>query len=93
MNTLTTKRYVLENDIVTLKADKSNRSKSAWINDLLVELGNYGATIPFYAVYPADGGDPITFGGLITQSQVLEELEKAGPSKRLSGATAMYDAR
>lgn len=88
MNTLTTKHYVLDNNIVTLKADKTHRSKSGEINELLVELGNYGKTLPFYAIYPADGSDPIIFEGPITQSKVLAEFERAGPSQRPNEVTS-----
>ena len=84
MNTLTVKHYVLDNDIVTLKADKTHASKSAEINRVLIDLGNRGKTLPFYAIYPPDGSDPITFGGPVTQSRILEELAKAGPSRQLS---------
>ena len=56
--------------MVAIKADKTQESPE--IDQLLVELGNTGRGIPFYAVYPGRGGDPITFDGLITQQQVLD---------------------
>ena len=69
-------KRVRQLEAVTLKADKTQASPE--IDKLLVELGNAGRVIPFYAVYPGRGGDPITFGGLISQQQVLDALEQAG---------------
>ena len=68
-------KRVRQLNAVTLKADKTQASPE--IDKLLVQLGNAGRVIPFYAVYPARGGDPITFGGLISQQQVLDALEQA----------------
>lgn len=96
MNTLKVKHAVLDNGIITLKADKTYSRTSGPINDLLVELGNLGKTLPFYAIYPADGRDPITFGQQpISQSTVLEKLKEAGPSGQLSknADTAMRNAK
>jgi thiol:disulfide interchange protein len=69
-------KRVRQLEAVTLKADKTQASPE--IDKLLVELGNAGRVIPFYAIYPGRGGDPITFGGLISQQQVLDALEQAG---------------
>lgn len=84
MNTHDTKQVVLANDVITLKADKTYRRSSEAVNDLLVELGNYGKTIPFIAVYPAGEKDPITLDGLITKEQLLGALDRAGPSRALA---------
>jgi thiol:disulfide interchange protein DsbD len=73
------KNLVEQLGVVTLKADKTQSNPE--IDKLLVELGNKGRVIPFYAVYPGRGGDPITFGGLISQQRVLDALEQAGGSR------------
>jgi thiol:disulfide interchange protein len=72
-------QWVVENRAVAMKADKTRDNPE--IDRLLVELGNVGRGIPFYAVFPGRGGDPITFDGPITQNQVLNALKKAGPSR------------
>jgi thiol:disulfide interchange protein len=69
---------VEENDVVAIKADKTNSRPD--IDQLLVELGNDGAVIPFLAIYPGDGSDPITIDGPLTQQMVLDALKEAGPS-------------
>jgi thiol:disulfide interchange protein len=79
LNTSEVAKTVAKNEVVTIKADKTQTSPE--IDQLLVELGNAGRGIPFYAIYPGSGGDPITFDGLITQQQVLTALEEAGPSR------------
>ena len=75
LNRSEVKKRVKQLEVVTLKADKTQKSPE--IDQLLVELGNTGRVIPFYAIYPGRGGDPITFGGLISQQQVLDALEQA----------------
>jgi len=66
-------------NVVPLKADKTDPNRD--IDKLLKELGNMSGNIPFYAVFPAGGGDPIVYReGLLTQGKVLEMLEQAGPS-------------
>lgn len=82
LNTLDTKRLVLENGVATLKADKTHRRASEDVNQLLVELGNFGKTVPFLAIYPASGEQPILLDGLVTREQVLTALNQAGPSRR-----------
>jgi thiol:disulfide interchange protein len=77
LNTQQTKRVILDNEIITLKADKTHRRKAESVNDLLVALGNYGKTIPFLAIYPAGREEPITLDGLITQDQVIRALNEA----------------
>lgn len=81
LNTFDTKRRVLANGVVTLKADKTHRRMSQEVNQLLVELGNFGQTVPFLAIYPADSDEPILLDGLVTKDQVLSALDRAGPSR------------
>ncbi|MFV1966672.1 MAG: hypothetical protein ACC628_14710, partial [Pirellulaceae bacterium] len=80
LNTHKTKETVLENGVVTLKADKTHRNQAEDVNKLLVQLGNYGKTIPYVAIYPAGKSEPIVLDGLITQDQLIAALEEAGPS-------------
>ncbi len=72
-------------------ADKS--VANAEIDALLIELGNTGKTLPFFAIFPSDGGEPITFDGPISQGQIVKALLKAGPSKEIENleATAMNE--
>lgn len=84
LNTFATKRQVLENGVVTLKADKTHRRTSQEVNQLLLELGNYGQTVPFLAIYPADSDEPILLDGLVTRDQVISALERAGPSRGIA---------
>ena len=79
MNKARTKRLVQKNGVVTLKADKTHDAPEA--DQLLIDLGNTAKTIPFYAIYPASGGDPITLDGPITSGRIIGELRRAGPSK------------
>ncbi len=92
LNTRKTKRVVDALGVVTLKADKTQRTGPAVeeVDRLLVELGNDAKAIPYYAVYPIDGGEPIVFGGrLITEAEVIEALERAAQTAPSSGQTAM----
>lgn len=87
MNTAKTRRLVIKNRVVALKADQTNKAPEA--EELLVELGNPLAMIPFYAIFPGDGREPIVMKGVISQSKVLLALETAGPSNddpQVSGA-------
>ena len=77
MNTKKTKQFVTDNRVITLRADKTHADQSGEANDLLVELGNFGKTIPFVAIYPPDGTKPIVLDGLISQSQLLDALNQA----------------
>jgi hypothetical protein len=99
LNTRKTKQLVLDNDVVTLKADKTHRNQAEDVNELLVQLGNYGKTIPYLAIYPAGKAEPIVLDGLITQDQLLDALQRAGPSQaagedtQLSTATGVQPAQ
>lgn len=55
---------------------------------MLLDLGNKLKQIPFIAIYPADGRDPIILEGPIVQGQVVEALNQAGPSVAASGSAA-----
>ena len=66
------------NDVVPLLADWTDHSPE--IKQTLNELG-YNS-IPLLAIWPAQppGAEPIVLPDVITQSQLLGTLEKAGPS-------------
>jgi len=76
------KAAVEKNRVVPLLADWTDGS-----NEIKVALeGLQSRSIPVLAIYPAatPGGEcpePIVLRDLITESQVLEALERAGPSK------------
>ncbi len=78
MNRDRVEKLIEKNRVVAIKADKTHAN--AEIDQLLIELGNDGAVIPFLAIFPGDGSDPITFDGPMTQQTVLDALEEAGPS-------------
>ena len=78
LNTIQTKQVVLENNIVTLRADKTHRRKAEEVNRLLVELGNYAKTIPFIAIYAPGAAEPILLDGLVSQDQLINALRQAG---------------
>jgi thiol:disulfide interchange protein len=80
LNTAATKELVQQNDVVTLKADTGD-GPTDQIHALMDELGNPGHGIPFLAIFPGGGGNPITLSGPVRQKTVLEALEKAGPSQ------------
>jgi len=78
LNTPEVNVAVSENDVVPLLADWTDRSET--IKSKLADLGS--KSIPLLAIYPADRPhEPIILRDLITQRQVLEALEQAGPSK------------
>ena len=81
LNTYQTKQVILDNNIITLRADKTHRRKADEVNKLLVKLGNYGKTIPFIAVYAPNATDPILLDGLVSQDQVINALKQAGSSE------------
>ena len=83
MNRWETKRLINKNDVIAIKADKTQPAPD--VDALLLELGNAGRAIPFVAIYPADGGPPKTMDGVISLEQVLEALKQAGPSTSQAG--------
>lgn len=82
---------VEENDVVTLVADWSDRDEV--IKQQLLKLNS--KSIPVLAVYPAGGTDDdvIVLRDIVTEGQVLNALEQAGPSLPKASAigTAMND--
>lgn len=90
MNTAKTKLLVDLYNVKTLKADKTGNAPE--VDALLKQLGNRSRAIPYYAIYPAGGGEPIHFGNRpITAEEIVEKLKQAGPSKVKSAeeSTAM----
>jgi len=82
INKQATKQLVEANDVITLKADKTQPAPE--VDELLQRLGNKAGSIPFYAVFPAGNPNtPILLDGMFTSPQpILDALEKAGPSRR-----------
>jgi thiol:disulfide interchange protein len=80
LNKPETRKFVDENGIVTLVADKSHPNPDADL--LLTKLGNHSRLIPYYAIFPAGNpNQPILLDGLITSPKpIIEALKKAGPS-------------
>lgn len=60
-------------DIVPMKADWTNANPE--ITAALKKFGRVG--VPFYVLYPANGGEPIILPELLTQQIVLDALAKA----------------
>jgi thiol:disulfide interchange protein len=85
LNTSATRKWVEENEVIPIKADKTRDAPD--VDALLIELGNLGRTLPYVAIYPADGSRPIILDGPITQGSVLDALKQAGPSKKSDPAT------
>jgi len=83
LNTSSTKRFIEANDIVTLKADKTQDAPE--VDELLLRLGNKSRSIPFYAIFPARRPNkPILLDGLFASPEpILSALEKGGPSQRI----------
>ncbi len=78
-----TKKVVEELGVVTFEADMT--SPPADHADLLRKL-NQSGSVPVIAIFPADRpNEPIVFANGYTQTQILEALRKAGPSKLKSG--------
>jgi thiol:disulfide interchange protein DsbD len=78
LNTDAVHSLIQKNRVIAIKADKTRENPE--IDRMLTDLGNPGAGIPFLAIFPSDGRDPITFDGPITEQMVLDALESAGPS-------------
>jgi thiol:disulfide interchange protein len=69
---------VQKQGVVPLLADMTDVASENW--SVLNSLG--GNSIPFLAVFPADRPDePIVLRDLVTKSQVLDALQRAGPSQ------------
>ena len=90
LNIRQTKDFVVANGIATLQADKTGAAPD--VDALLRSLGNSGAVLPFYAIFPAgEPNKPILLDGILTPTRVLEALKRAGPSKdvNVESATVM----
>jgi suppressor for copper-sensitivity B len=80
LNTEAVRRKIAENGVVRLKADWTARNEPD-VNQMLDWLG--GRQVPTLAIFPANNSNnPIVLRGGYTKGDLLEELEKAGPSKK-----------
>ena len=61
-----------------LLADWTDQSPT--IKKALNDLGHN--SIPVLAIWPAEGGEPIVLSDVLRESQVLDALKQAGPSKK-----------
>jgi len=78
MNTADVRRLVARNAVVPLKADYTRMDPE--VTRLLNAVK--GGGVPVIAIYPAGKpNDPIVFRDGYTTSQILDALEKAGPSQ------------
>jgi suppressor for copper-sensitivity B len=71
------KDLIAQNQVVPLLADWTDGSPE--IKKMLESLDS--ASIPFLAIFPADGRAPLVLRDLISKQQLLEKLKEAGPSK------------
>jgi thiol:disulfide interchange protein len=89
LNQASTRKLVDKNNVVVLVADLTDPEASGW--PLLLEDLKRKA-IPFYAIYPGSGKEPLLLSDLITKSTLQAALEEAGPSKVTNPTvTAMKD--
>ena len=72
------KQWVESNDVIVLKADKSNDSPE--VDQLLLELGNSSKAIPYYALMQPDS-KPVHFDGVYLSPTLF--LDQMGPVKLL----------
>jgi thiol:disulfide interchange protein DsbD len=88
LNTDSVKKVVDSNGVVPLLADWTSGDEE--VSDMLELLGS--KMVPVLAIFPAGRpNEPIVFRDPYTQQQLIDALEKAGPSKAAAGneATAM----
>jgi thiol:disulfide interchange protein DsbD len=57
--------------VVPIKADWTSANPE--ITAALKAFGRVG--VPFYVLYPADGGEPVTFPELLTESIVMDAFD------------------
>jgi len=75
-----TEDYMREHGMVGLVADKTEDSPE--IDKLMTRLEHPSGAIPFYAVFPGQGGPVITYKeGPLLQGTLLGMLKQAGPSR------------
>jgi suppressor for copper-sensitivity B len=85
INTAPVKKVVEANNVVVLKADKTEESPE--IDELLHKLGY--KTIPVLAAFPADRpGEVLVLTDLVSRGQVVNLLNRAGPSRDVSSSVA-----
>jgi thiol:disulfide interchange protein len=85
INTPRVKELVEKNQVVPVLADWTDKGPT--IEAKLEELNS--RSIPLMAIYPAGKpGEVIVLRDLLLESQVIDALEKAGPSKPAEGAAA-----
>jgi|GEM_PF-155575 len=89
LNQVATRELVDKNNVVVLVADLTQDNPGALT--LLEELKS--KAIPFYAIYPAGGKDPLILRDLITMSDIKSALELAGPSKASSPTVTAMTSR
>jgi len=77
LNTQETKKYIEENGIIALRADKTRPAPE--VDRLLEQLGNKSGAIPFYAIFPAGRPNkPILLDDVFTSPKpILEAFERA----------------
>ena len=88
MNIEKTHNYFQENGIIAIRADKGIEKTADQVDQLLVDLGNPTRAIPFYALYPPGGGEPVVLDGLIQSDQVIrifKEFQVAQSGKDAQG--------
>lgn len=74
MNVESTKKYFEENQIVAVRAYKSEDDPS--VEEHMAKLGNKMHGIPYYAIYGPGLEKPITFDGYITAGGVQDEFKR-----------------
>lgn len=88
INTERVKEVVDANEVIPLLADWSNPNPE--IKQTLESLGS--RSIPFLAIFPADRpNEPILLPDVITESQLLEALAKAGADVEGDGVTPIIE--
>ena len=90
LNTKQTRDYVESRGIVAMKADITDFPEDA--TELLEALIGANPQIPVVAIFPAGKpNEPIVLNDMFSRSRLLEQLDKAGPS-RPTAATASRPA-
>ena len=87
MNVKQTHEYFEANGIVAIRADKGVTKTAGQIDNLLEELGNATRAIPYYAIYPPGGGEPMVLEGLILSKNVIDIFEKFDSPSAPEGGT------
>ncbi len=78
---------IAKNNIVPLLADYTDVEGSPEIKMMLKSL--HSASIPLLAIFPASGGQPLVLHDVISKQELLDNLEKAGPSKPVAGSLSV----